>query len=122
MASTTSFTNTPQAKDDDFSSLITGLTEDSIGVVFLSVMANDLGGNAKSLWSIDNGVNDSGAMNGYVAADLLTQDTARVEATSADTSLHGAKIWITSSGRVAYDASTLDASFRAQLQALAEGQ
>lgn len=44
---TTSFSNTPQAKDDTFS-----YTEDLTGVVYLSVMSNDLGGNAKVLWSI----------------------------------------------------------------------
>ncbi|WP_456784475.1 cadherin domain-containing protein [Bradyrhizobium sp. USDA 4516] len=85
-------------------------------------MANDLGGNAKTLFSIDNGINNVGGMNGYVAADLLTQDTTRVESTSADTSLNGAKIWITSDGKVGYDASTLSASFKAQLDALQSGQ
>ncbi|MGL3214911.1 beta strand repeat-containing protein [Bradyrhizobium sp. BR 1433] len=85
-------------------------------------MANDLGGNAKTLFSIDNGINNVGGMNGYVAADLLTQDTTRVESTSADTSLNGAKIWITSDGKVGYDASTLSASFKAQLDALQTGQ
>src|SRR5436190_2933560 len=115
---TVSFTNTPQAKDDNF----TGLTEDSIGVFFLDVMGNDLGGNAKVLWSLDNGINNSGAMSGYIAGDLLTQDSGRVEATSSDTSLHGAKIWITSDGKVGYDASTLDPTFRAQLQCLAVGE
>src|SRR5437764_15375302 len=92
---TVSFTNTPQAKDDSFSSTQTGLAQGALTVVYLNVLANDLGGNAKSLWSIDNGANNTGAMNGYVAGDLLTQDTARAEATSSDTSLHGAKIWIT---------------------------
>ena len=103
---TVSFTNTPQGKDDNFTSAQTGLTEDTARVIYLDVMANDLGGNAKTLWSLDNGINDSGAMNGYIAADLLTQDTARVEVMSSDRSLHGAKIWITSDGKVGYDAST----------------
>ena len=97
---TVSFTNTPQAKDDNFTSGLTGLTEDSAVVVYLDVMANDLGGNAKSLWSVDNGVNNSGAMSGYVAGDLLTQDTGRVESTSSDTSLNGAKIWIAADGKI----------------------
>ena len=67
------FNDTPQAKDDEFA-----LTEDNLTVVYLSVTANDdLGGNAKGLWSVDNGVN---------AADLLTEDAARTEATSGDTS------------------------------------
>src|SRR5689334_9880977 len=98
MGTTTSFTNTPQAQDDLFASTVTGLTEDSFGIVLLSVMGNDLGGNAKTLWSVDNGVNNNGAMSGYIAADLLTQDTGRIESTSSDTSFNGAKIWITSDG------------------------
>ena len=85
-------------------------------------MRNDLGGAAKSLWSVDNGVNNSGAMNGYIAADLLTQDTARTEALSSDTSLNGARIWITADGKIGYDASTLTAAFRGSLQSLATGQ
>src|SRR5436305_6912585 len=108
---TVSFTNTLQAKDDSFSSAQTGLTGSSLNVVYLDVLANDLGGNAKTLWSVDNGVNNTGAMNGYVAGDLLTQDTSRVEATSTDISLHGAKIWITADGKVGYDASSLDSAF-----------
>ena len=120
--STTSFTNTPQAEGDLFTSAQTGLTEDSSNVVYLNVMANDLGGNAKILWSVDNDVNNTGAMSGYIAGDLLTQDTGRVEATSSDTSFYGAKIWITSDGQVGYDASALSAAFKAQLQTLQAGQ
>ena len=54
--STTSFTNTPQAKDDVYSltedqllaseTLYNGLTH----TISLDVMANDLGGNAKTLF------------------------------------------------------------------------
>src|SRR5690242_19225833 len=103
---TVSFSNTPQAKDDNFTSAQTGLTANNLLSVYLDVMANDLGGNAKSLWSVDNGVNNSGAMSGYIAADLLTQDTGRIESTSSDISFNGAKIWITADGKVGYDAST----------------
>src|SRR5207247_1423082 len=39
-----------------------------------------------------------------------------------DTSLNGAKIWITSDGKVGYDAATLSAAFRLQLQGLQAGQ
>ncbi|MEI9416429.1 VCBS domain-containing protein, partial [Mesorhizobium sp. Cs1321R2N1] len=119
---TTSFSNTPQAQDDTFASNTTGLTEDILQTVFLSVMANDLGGNAKTLWSIDNGINNTGAMGGYIAGDLLTQDLARIEAANSETSYNGAKIWITSDGRVGYDATTLSAAFKAQLQGLSAGQ
>ncbi|MER8753790.1 VCBS domain-containing protein, partial [Mesorhizobium sp. M1050] len=119
---TTSFSNTPQAADDFFTSVFTGLTEDSFGTVFLNVMANDLGGNAKSLWSVDNGTNNTGAMSGYIAADLLTQDLGRIESASSDTSANGAKIWITADGKVGYDTAYLSAAFRAQLQGLNAGQ
>ncbi|MBV1691089.1 VCBS domain-containing protein [Novosphingobium sp. G106] len=114
---TTSFSNTPQAKDDGYS-----LAEDFLGVVYFDVMSNDLGGNAKTLFSIDNGTNQSGAMSGYSAADLLSQDTARAEATSGDTSALGAKIWITSDGKIGYDSISLSAGVKAQIQALHAGQ
>ena len=45
--STSSFYNTPQAVDDSYAG-----TEDTI--YYFDVMANDLGGNAKVLWSIDD--------------------------------------------------------------------
>ncbi|MGF6091878.1 VCBS domain-containing protein, partial [Pseudomonas sp. 18173] len=113
----TSFSNTPQAKDDVFST-----NENLLGVVYWDVMSNDLGGNAKSLWSLDNADSLSTATKTYAPADLLTQDTARAEATSSDTSLNGAKIWITSDGKVGYDAATFSSAFKAQLQALATGE
>ena len=119
---TTSFINTPQAVDDQFLSAQTGLTEDILKIVYLDVMANDVGGNAKILWSIDNDVNNTGAMGGYIAGDLLTQDTSRAETTSSDTSLNGAKIWITIDGKVGYDATTLSSTFKTQLQSLNVGQ
>ncbi|WP_259235278.1 VCBS domain-containing protein [Bradyrhizobium elkanii] len=81
-------------------------------------MANDLGGNSKSLFSVDNSISAGGTS----PTDLITQDTARAEATTGDTSLYGAKIWITSDGKVGYDATTLSAAFKAQLDALQSGQ
>ena len=114
---TTSFSNTPQAKDDVLSTTSSGvlITEDST-IVILDVMSNDLGGNAKSLWSLDNAISASTATKIYAPADLLTQDTARVESASTDTSEKGARIWITADGKVGYDAgvsSTLQASLQA---------
>ena len=53
---TTSFSNTPQAQDD-----ILNYTEESVVLgslstsIILDVMQNDLGGNAKTLFSIDDG-------------------------------------------------------------------
>src|SRR5437016_12673401 len=96
--STTSFSNTPQATSDLFTSASTGLTENSTTIVYLDVMGNDLGGNAKTLFSIDNGTSAIG-----IQTDLLTQDTVRAEATSTDCSMKGARIWITSDGKVGYD-------------------
>ncbi|UNP90184.1 VCBS domain-containing protein [Aeromonas encheleia] len=124
----TSFSNSPQAKDDTFTTgLIDGLsgsliTEDLVGVVYLDVMANDLGGNAKTLWSLDNAESLSTATKSYAPTDLLTQDTARFEDVSNDTSLNGARIWITMDGKVGYDAGTLSTTFKNALQALSAGE
>ena len=90
----TSFSNTPQAQGDLFT-----YSEDA-GVVYLDVMGNDLGGAAKTLWSLDDGTSCSTSTKIYAPADLLTQDTARVEAMSCDTSKCGARIWITADGRL----------------------
>ncbi|MGZ2413112.1 VCBS repeat-containing protein, partial [Sphingomonas sp. F9_3S_D5_B_2] len=96
---TTSFSNTPQAVDDKFFA-----TEDVIYI--FDVMANDLGGNAKTLWSVDDGTNSTGST--LPGSDLLSQDTARAESTSTDKSFGGARIWITSDGKVGYDASAFN--------------
>ncbi|MCH8616671.1 VCBS domain-containing protein [Sphingomonas sp. SM33] len=106
---TASLNNTPQAQTD----IYTGQTEDFVGIRIFDVMSNDLAGNAKILWSLDDGSSST---------DLIAQDTARVEAMSGDKSANGAKIWITSDGKVGYDAGTLTAAFRAQLQTLNAGQ
>src|SRR5882724_7429592 len=112
---TTSFGNTPQAQADLFTN--TGLTEDSLGIVTLDVMGNDLGGAAKTLYSLDDGI----SAGGIRPTDLLTQDTARTEAISTDYSKNGAHIWITADGKVGYDASTLSPAFKDQLQHLGAG-
>src|SRR3954447_4954372 len=116
---TTSFSNTPQATDDLFTTgLITStgtasvaLTEDNLQKVYFDVMANDLGGAAKTLFSIDDGLNSGGAVS---PTDLQTQDTARAETTMGDTSHYGASVWITAEGRVGYDATKLNDAFKAQ--------
>ncbi len=120
---TISFSNTPQAKDDPFAD--TDLTEDSLGIQYLDVMANDLGGNAKTLYSLDDGtsaVSYTNPQGGTSPTDLLTQDTARAEATSTDYSALGARIWITVDGKVGYDGSTFSPAVKAQLQQLAAGE
>jgi len=105
----------PQAHDDNFLSLTTGLTEDSTGTVYLSVTANDAG-KVKSLYALDDGGSWLDVLQ------LLWRDTARTEASSTDTSQDGAKIWITTDGRVAYDASSWSAAFRTEIQHLAAGE
>ena len=100
--------------DDSFTAAKTGLTEDSVSTVVLDVMANDGGGKNKTLYSIDDGRNST--------SDLLVQDTARTEIGSRDRSANGATIWITADGKVAYDASTISADFRAELQELSAGE
>ncbi|WP_223432466.1 beta strand repeat-containing protein [Pseudomonas sp. GL-B-26] len=122
----TSLSNTPQAQDDIFTTGVIGastaaITEDLLGVMYLDVMSNDLGGNAKTLWSLDDATSLSTATKIYAPADLLIQDTGRIETTSTDTSFNGAKIWISSDGKVGYDAATLSTAFKAQLQSLAAG-
>src|SRR6185369_10522066 len=96
---------TPQAVNDSYSAASTGLTEDSSGIVWRAVMANDLGGTAKILYSLDNAISTGGAK----PDDLFAQDLGRTEALSSDTSLNGARIWIGTDGRVGYDAATLNA-------------
>src|ERR1041384_862465 len=102
--STVSFSNTPQAKDDYYS------YSESIEntVTCLNVMANDLGGNAKTLYSLDDAINSGGT-----TGDLLQADAVN----AVQYSRLGARIWITSDGKVAYDTSTLG-----DLDHLAAGQ
>ncbi len=113
-----SLENTPQADDDFYAAASTGLTEDSTGIVWFDVMVNDQGGSGKALFSLDNSVSEGDGR----PVDLATQDLARTEAASTDTSLGGATIWIGADGQVGYDASTLSAAFRAELQQLNPGQ
>ncbi len=87
---TVSLNNTPQAVDDFFTA-----SEDLVYI--LDVMANDLGGKAKVLWSIDNTSDDG-------STDLVPKDVAGVP----EFSELGARIWLTVDGKIAYDSSTLD--------------
>src|ERR1051325_2638790 len=59
-SNTNQLTNTPQAADDYYGwtedqLLASGLLNTNTNFVRLDVMSNDLGGNAKKLWSIDDG-------------------------------------------------------------------
>jgi len=112
--STVSFNNTPQARDDLY--LNSNLTEDRVGGTFIiDVMANDLGGNAKKLYSIDDGVENEGSAT---SADLLTKDVAGV----GSKSLWGANIAITTDGKVSYDPSGWSSAFRDKLGHLGDGE
>ncbi|TPM07246.1 type I secretion protein, partial [Mesorhizobium sp. B2-3-11] len=115
---TTSFSNTPQAKDDTFL-----YSEDATGVLVLNVLANDLGGAAKQLYSIDNADSPTTATKIYAPAELLTRDaTYSTDSGGAlgttDTSLLGAKIWIASDGTIHYNTADINTL----LQSLAQGQ
>lgn len=99
MGLTVSYTKTPQAQDDTFTMSAADLTMD------FDVMANDRGGSAKRLYSLDNG--DS-------TADLLVRDTTAGE----ERSMKGATIWMSTDGHIAYDASALEA----ELAKLKEGE
>nr|WP_217346620.1 Ig-like domain-containing protein [Noviherbaspirillum sp. L7-7A]MBV0881088.1 tandem-95 repeat protein [Noviherbaspirillum sp. L7-7A] len=96
-----SFSNTPQATADQFTFI-----EDQKVIFTLDVMANDLGGNAKTLYSLDNG---------DLQGDLLTKDTV-IGALSTERSAGGATIWI-EDGKVAYDTTLI----QDKIQALGAG-
>jgi len=115
----TSFGNTPQAVDDVFNASALGIgSSGSYAPILIDVMANDKAGGAKTLYSLDN----ADSLGGIRPTDLLAQDLARTEAASTDTSLNGARIWITADGQVGYDASTLSSAALAQIQGLGAGQ
>ena len=67
---TISMYNTPQAVDDFYSVM----EADTLGILKFDVMSNDLGGNAKSLYSVTDQT-DSGAVI-YNTNDLISKDTA----------------------------------------------
>ncbi|MFC0588252.1 beta strand repeat-containing protein [Novosphingobium aquiterrae] len=76
---TTSFANTPQAKDDSYVFIEDILVQNALlyntstRVISLDVMANDLGGKAKSLFSIDDGLGNQ--ITDLSQTDLLTNQT-----------------------------------------------
>ncbi|UQR61116.1 VCBS domain-containing protein [Bradyrhizobium sp. C-145] len=116
--STTSFGNTPQANNDIFT-----FTEEANNILILNVMANDLGGAAKTLFSLDDGTSTSASTKSYAPADLLVKDVsyssdAAGAAGTSDHSALGARIWIESDGTVHYDKGDINSL----LQGLAVGQ
>lgn len=104
---TTSLTNTPQATDDSYCA-----TEDS--VYYWDVMADDLGGNAKILWSIDDGNPDGstitsadGTSTTTTASDGTLDLTVRDVCGVTELSKLGASISIVN-GQIKYDTNALD--------------
>ena len=103
--STTSYLNTPQAKDDAYVlyegyGLDDGLAGSN--VVYFNVMLNDLGGNAKTLYSVDDVNNNNDSVSGD---DLLVKDASYANfgaVTVWETSQLGAKFAIVN-GQIAYD-------------------
>jgi VCBS repeat-containing protein len=73
--STTSFTNTPQANSDTYDYIENVLYGDATlynqasKTIYLNVLSNDLGGNAKSLFSIDDG---TGALTDLLTSNVTT--------------------------------------------------
>ena len=72
---TVSFNNTPQAKDDVYTFtedqlLASGLYNVATSTIILDVMSNDLGGNAKSLYSVDDG--GTGALQDLLTSNVTT--------------------------------------------------
>lgn len=100
----TSYTKTPQANDDKYA-----FDEDEIfaGPLALDVMSNDLGGKAKTLYSIDG--------QDYTE---LTDPDAVAQAPSGDHSKAGADIWMGADGKIYYDATPIEET----INALGEGQ
>ncbi|WP_246780718.1 VCBS domain-containing protein, partial [Rhizobium sp. BK008] len=100
--STTSFSNTPQAKDDSYT-----WTEDQLlslqlynaatKTITLDVMSNDLGGNAKALFSVDDGDGNP------ITADyeLLAKDVGANGASAWEKTLLGNWVRI-NSGKIEY--------------------
>ncbi|MQW85816.1 VCBS domain-containing protein, partial [Sinorhizobium saheli] len=73
--STTSFGNTPQAQGDLYGwsedgLLASGIYDASTYTITLNVMDNDLGGKAKTLWSIDDG--GTGFMSELLQSNITT--------------------------------------------------
>jgi VCBS repeat-containing protein len=106
------YSNSGAAASDTYT-----LTEDSLFSVALDVMANDGGGAKTTLYSIDDGVANSGTTTtGGVSinTDLLTKDDVGAVGYSA----LGAKIKINADRTIQYDAS----SFAGTFQSLAAGE
>ncbi len=109
---TITLNNTPQAQDDLYTvAMLNGAISEDGGTSILNVMANDLGGKAKSLYSLDDGIEN----DGLAGSDLLTRDAVGFD----NTSKSGALIEITADGKISY---SMTAVSTAKFQSLAEGE
>ncbi|HTL63422.1 MAG TPA: Ig-like domain-containing protein [Pseudolabrys sp.] len=99
---TTSFSNTPQATDDFYSLADYSIVSNQIT---LNVMADDLGGKAKTLYSVDDGVSSYTTTKIPAPSDLLIKDTPGTF--QSFSSLHGAGLGIVD-GKVVIDISAAD--------------
>ncbi|MER9298503.1 VCBS domain-containing protein, partial [Mesorhizobium sp. M0621] len=104
---TTSFSNTPQAKDDVFN-----LTEDTVVLasgsqtsILLDVMLNDLGGAAKTLYSVDDAISDAATGTKQYAPIDLTKADALTNGVSGWESLGGGVLIRINNGKVEMDLS-----------------
>ena len=105
-----SFSNTPQANSDTYT-----YTEGDFGsVLLLDVMSNDLGGSAKTLYSVDDGLETSAS---EILKDLAVSDVTVVNGQENYTAL-GAKLSIYN-GQVKVEFSQ---SYMETVNALANGQ
>ena len=121
----TSFTNTPQAKDDSYSYIEdllwadTTLYDASTGTILLDVMANDSGGKAKSLFSIEDG--DGNALTSDF--ELLCKDVNGSGASPWELTLNGNWVRI-NNGKIEYriaDGSGIPGQGR-DINSLADGE
>ncbi len=109
---TITLNNTPQAQDDLYTvATLNGMITEDGGTVTLSVMANDLGGKAKTLYSLDDGTEN----DGLAGSDLLIRDVVGFD----NSSKSGALIEITADGKISY---SMTAASTAKFQSLAEGE
>jgi len=101
--STTSFTNTPQAKDDNYLFLEDALRNDAslysetTKIITLDVMSNDLGGNAKTLFSVEDG--DGNALTADY--ELLCKDVNAAGVSNWELTLGGNWVRI-NNGKIEY--------------------
>jgi VCBS repeat-containing protein len=124
--STVSFGNAPKAQADSYTTTEDAAGVDGTGIILLNVLSNDTLSGGATLYSVDDGTVSAPPVHGG-DADLLTKDTVYSDTTlsallaadgsTTDTSALGARIWITSDGKIAYDTSS-----SAAIEALAQGQ